>query len=472
MWTSQDIAQAVAGKVQGAVFAASSVVIDSRKAKNGAMFVAIKGDRADGHDYVKEALAAGAAGALVSRMPQGLGQDAPLVVAGDTLKALSDLGRAARKRTQAKVIAVTGSVGKTGTKEAIRTALAATGSVYATQGNLNNHIGLPLSLANLPADARFGVFELGMNHAGEIALLTRIARPDIAVITNVEAVHLEFFSGVEGIADAKAEIIEGLSRDGTLILNRDNRFYERLLAKARNENIRHIVTFGAHEQAKCRLMSYRLEEMGSRVEAVIHGTPIVYRLGATGRHQAMTSLAALAAAVAAGADLATSAAALANFQESDGRGKLHRLALPEGFATLIDDCYNASPSSITAGIARLAELGDAPGAQGRRIAALGDMLELGASAADMHKALLGPLTQYNVDKVHLAGPLMRHLYDALPPAMRGAYVPSASALAPLLAADLRAGDVVLVKGSRGSRMDIVRDALLASSLKEETAHVV
>jgi UDP-N-acetylmuramoyl-tripeptide--D-alanyl-D-alanine ligase len=466
MWTQEEIAQATAGNAQGTGFTVSSVAIDSRKAERGALYVALKGERVDGHAYVKDALAAGAAGALVERIPEGVSKDAPLVVVADTYKALVDLAHTARKRTQARVIAVTGSVGKTGTKEAIRTALASSGSVYATHGNLNNHIGLPLSLANLPRDARYGVFELGMNHAGELSFLTDIARPDIAVITNVEAVHLEFFPGLEGIADAKAEIMEGMSSDGTIILNRDNRFYSRLLAKAKKAGIRHVVTFGEHEEAQCRLVSYGLQDMGSRVEAVVHGTPMIYRLGAIGRHQAMTSLAALAVAVAVGADLADAAAALAHFHEPDGRGKLHRVVLPEGFALMIDDCYNASPSSVTAAIAKLAELGEASGGRVRRIAVLGDMLELGSTSADLHKELLEPLTRYAIDKVYLAGPLMKHLYDALPHAMRGEYATSASVLAPMLASAVHAHDVVLIKGSRGSRMDIVRDALLTSSVKE------
>jgi UDP-N-acetylmuramoyl-tripeptide--D-alanyl-D-alanine ligase len=463
MWQSSDIAQATTGIAYGPAFTASSVIIDSRKVVKGALFVALRGERADGHDYVKGALAAGAAGALVHRLPDDGDKGMPLIVVNDSYKALVDLASASRKRTRAKIIAVTGSVGKTGTKEAIRAVLASAGHVYATEGNLNNHIGLPLSLANLPQDARFGVFELGMNHAGELMFLTGIARPDIAVITNVEAVHLEFFTGLEKIADAKAEIMEGVPRDGTVILNRDNSYFDQLSRKARALGIRHIVTFGAHEEAHCRLVSYGLQDMSSRVEAVIHGVPIVYRLGAIGRHWAMTSLAALASAMAAGADLANAAAALAHFYEPDGRGRLQRLEVAGGFVTLIDDCYNASPSSAAAAIAKLAEIKTALAPKGRAIAVLGDMLELGATAPDLHKGLLAVLAEHHIDKVYLAGPLMKHLFDALPSAMRGQHEGTSAALAPRIAADLRAGDVVLVKGSHGSRMDILRDALLLFS---------
>jgi UDP-N-acetylmuramoyl-tripeptide--D-alanyl-D-alanine ligase len=260
-----------------------------------------------------------------------------------------------------------------------------------------------------------------------------------------------------------------------VILNRDNRYYDRLLAKAKEHGIAHIVTFGAHADSQCRLVQYNPQEMGSHVEAVIHGTPVIYRLGTLGRHWAMTSLAALAACVAAGADLADAAAALAHFHEPDGRGKLHRLPFKSGFVTLIDDCYNASPSSTTAAIAKLAELKALMGSKGRTLAALGDMLELGTSSPELHKGLIEPLTQHKIDKAYLAGPLMKHLHDALPAAQRGAYAASSVALGPLLVQDVREGDIVLVKGSRGSRMDIVRDALLAStssSPAKESVHAV
>lgn len=472
MWQSDDIAKVATGTYQGPPFAVSSVIIDSRKPQSHALFVALKGDRVDGHDYVKEVLAAGAGGALVHRIPSGVSKDAPLIVVNDTYKALVDIAIASRKRTRAKIIAVTGSVGKTGTKEAIRTVLNNRGTVYATQGNLNNHIGLPLSLANLPSDADFGVFELGMNHATELSFLTRIARPDIAIITNVEAVHLEFFANVEAIADAKAEIMEGLNPAGTVILNRDNAYYEHLVKKAHEYGIGNIVTFGEHMEADCRLVRYDLENMASRIEATIHGMPIIYRLGTIGRHWAITSLAALAAAVAAGADLADAAASLEHFHEPEGRGKLRRVDINGGYITLIDDCYNASPASTRAAITKLAELGRVLD-KGRTIAVLGDMLELGASAPELHKELLAPLTHNAIDKAYLAGPLMQSLYDILPYAVKGAHAASSTALVSSVAKDLRAGDIVLIKGSRGSRMDIVRDALITSSSSlKESAHAL
>jgi len=473
MWTNEEIITATKGALQGSAFEAMSVTIDSRKAEQGGLFIALKGDRADGHDYLKEAFARGAAAALVHRIPEGFSGHASVIVVDDTYKALVDLAVAARARTKAKIIGITGSVGKTGTKEALRMALASAGKVYATQGNLNNHIGLPLSLANLPRDAKFGVFELGMNHAGEISFLSRIVRPDIAVITNVEAVHLEFFSNVEAIADAKAEIMEGMAENGVIILNRDNRFYNRLHDQALAHGLKHIVSFGAHTEAQCRLISYALVDFASQIEAMIYGTPVTYRLGTVGGHWAMTSLAAIAVVVAAGADLADAAASLEHFHEPDGRGRLHRIKNGKGTLTLIDDCYNASPVSMQAGIAKLAELHAGMDSGARKIVVLGDMLELGIASVDLHKSLQPVLEQYHVDKLYAAGPLMKHLYDALPAAMQGAYEKNAALLAEVLRKELQPGDIVLIKGSRGSRMDMVRDALMATPhIVKETADAV
>lgn len=459
MWNGDDIIKATGGKALGPIKPITSVSIDSRKLQPGGLFVAIKGERLDGHAYVNSAFASGASAALVSSPPK---ENVPVIIVEDTLKGLTDIAIAGRKRAKGKIIGVTGSVGKTGTKEAIRVALAGAGKTYATQGNLNNHIGLPLSLANLPPDVKFGVFELGMNHTGEISHLTNILRPDIAVITNIGAAHLEFFESIEKIADAKAEIMEGLSKDGTMILNRDDAFYERLAKQAQKHGIARILTFGAHEKADYRLVNYQLQPLGSQVEAVIAGTPITYRIGTVGRHWALTSLAALAAATAAGADLANAAAALANFHEPEGRGKIREVTLKQGKVTIIDDCYNANPLSMTAAISKLAEL---PGG-GRKIAVLGDMLELGTTAAELHKALLAPLQKHAIDKLYATGSFMKHLYDTAPKAMQGVHTADAQALAKILPGQLQAGDKVLIKGSRGSRMDIVRDAIINKELAD------
>jgi UDP-N-acetylmuramoyl-tripeptide--D-alanyl-D-alanine ligase len=474
MWQYSEIIEATGGTAQGFFSEAKSVTIDSRHLQPSALFVALKGERVDGHDYVKAAFNNGAIAALVERLPEGMGENAPLIIVGDTYKALLALAEFSRKRTQALIIAITGSVGKTGTKEAVQIALSTTGKVYATQGNFNNHIGLPLSLANLPRDAKFGVFEMGMNHAGEIAFLSRMAKPDIAVITNVESVHLEFFSGIEDIAKAKAEIMEGLSPNGTLILNGDSAVYNQLYAIAKAHNVQNILTFGEVETADFRLTDYVLQSLGSQIEAVISDTAITYRLGTLGRHWAIISLAALAAATSAGADLANAAAALAHFSEPEGRGKLQRIPLKQGNFILIDDCYNASPASMKAAIIKLSELYASFGNKGRKIAVLGDMLELGVSAEKLHKDLLVLLQHYKIDKIYAAGPLMKYLYEILPPSMQGDYANNATLLTPMVQQALYPNDIVLIKGSHGSRMDIVRTKLMASagSYEQEDAHAI
>ncbi len=463
MWSSQEIVEATAGVLHGASFAAESVVIDSRKLQHGALFVALKGNRFDGHDYIIAAFAGGAVAALVDHVPESVKNPGSFIVVADVYESLLAMARFARGRMKGRIIAVTGSVGKTGTKEAISMAASSAGKVYATQGNLNNHIGLPLSLCNLPRDAEFGVFEMGMNHAGEIAFLTRIARPDVAVITNVEEVHLEFFPNIEGIASAKAEIMEGVTSNGVVVLNRDTKTYDQLLQVARARNIERVLSFGEHVDADCRLLEYKIENLGSRIEAHIFNTPITYRLAATGKHWAIASLAALAAVTAVGADLANSAAALAHFQEPEGRGKLHRLSIAHGDITIIDDCYNASPVSVKSALTKLCEVHQSLGRGGRKIAVLGDMLELGASSPELHRSLLMPLQVNGIDKVFASGMHMKGLFDMLPSAMQGAYALEATQLAAKVTAALKADDVVLIKGSRGSRMDIVRDALQNTS---------
>ena len=462
MWQSTRIAEVTHGKMQGKAFNATSVAIDSRKLQKGALFIAIKGERLDGHDYVAAALSAGAAGAIVDHVPAGMPADAPLIMVGDAHNALVDLAKEARARSKAKIIAVTGSVGKTSTKEAISLALSSSGKVFATAGNLNNHIGLPLSLANLPEDADFGIFELGMNHAGEISTLTHIVYPDIAVITNVEAVHLEFFAGVEAIADAKAEIMEGVVEGGSVVLNRDNAHYEQLRAKAEAAGLK-IITFGAHPDSDCCLTAYSLEGQGAYVGTLIRGIPVRYRLQATGRHLAITSVAALAACQAAGVSVFKAAQNLSTFREPEGRGRVHHLQLQQGKVTLIDDCYNASPSSMEAALAKLGELGFASDDEQRTVAVLGDMLELGASAPALHEGLFTPIVRNVIDQIYLSGPLMKHLQAVLPATLVAPHSATSEDLVKTLPAEILDGDIILIKGSRGSRMDLVRDALFAAS---------
>ena len=471
LWTEQTASDATAGKKQGH-WEASRVEIDSRRVVPGDLFVAIKGDRFDGHDYVVGALERGAVAALVSRPLDDVSFSHMLVV-DDTLKGMEGLARAARKRTNAKVVGVTGSVGKTSAKEMIRLALSAHGNTYATTGNYNNHIGTPLNLANLPVEARFGVFEMGMNHAGEIAHLTRMVKPDVAVITNVEAVHSEFFGSIEGIANAKSEIFEGMRAGAIAVLNRDSRHYALMTHRADECGVRNIITFGEHEKADCRLIRYAPSEQGCSVEASISGERLRYTMKAVGKHWAFTSLLTLAVARALNLDVHKTADALAGFEEMDGRGNLVRLSVAGGEAILIDDSYNASPASMRAAFSKTAEVWEGRGRRGRKLAALGDMLELGGESASLHKELAPDIAGNGFDKVFAAGVWMKHLYGALPGAQRGAHVEHAGELLPLLQKELRAGDILLVKGSHGSKMyELVKHLKHKASATMESLHAV
>jgi UDP-N-acetylmuramoyl-tripeptide--D-alanyl-D-alanine ligase len=458
LWTAQEIALATAGRMTRA-FDCTGISIDSRSVQPGDLFVAIGGERFDGHRFVAQALRAGAAGALVARQPDDVPADAPLVVDGDTLEALRALARGARARSDARIIAVTGSVGKTGTKEMLIAAFGAQGPTHGSAGNLNNHIGLPLSLARLPRDAAYAVLEMGMNHPGEIAPLSALARPHIAIITTVEAVHIEAFASVAAIADEKAAIFSGLEAGGIAVLNRDNPHYERLADHARAAGAEHVVSFGQHDQADARLVNVALHGSCSCVAADILGQAITYKIGLPGRHWVMNSLAVLAAVRLAGADMGMAGLALASLDAPAGRGRRHHVAAGEATWELVDDSYNASPASMRAAFQVLAAA--RPGPRGRRIAVLGDMLELGDDAAAMHADLAGDIDAAQVDRVLTAGPLMRHLHDALLSNRQGPHVAKVADLLPVLLADVRAGDVVLVKGSHGSGMWKLVEALLA-----------
>jgi UDP-N-acetylmuramoyl-tripeptide--D-alanyl-D-alanine ligase len=434
------------------------ISIDSRTLAGGDAFFAIAGDNRDGHAFVTAALAAGAGLAIVAADKQAdFSASAPLLVVPDVLVALNDLARAARARSTAKFIAVTGSVGKTGTKEALRLALAADGETHASAASYNNHWGVPLSLARCPQSAAYAVLELGMNHAGEIAALTRLARPHIAIITTVEPVHLEFFSSVEAIADAKAEIFLGLEPGGVAVINRDNPQYARLRRRARSAGASRIVSFGAHARADARLTNLSLHPDCSAVQARILGTDLTYKLGAPGRHVVLNSLAVLAAAALAGADLALAALALAELAPAQGRGARTVLETRGGTALLIDESYNANPASMRAALALLGQAEIGPG--GRRIAVLGDMRELGPRGSDLHRDLVESVLADGVDLVFCCGPLMQSLWTALPSERAGAYAETSALLEPRVLDAIRPGDAVMVKGSLGSRMGMIVKAL-------------
>jgi UDP-N-acetylmuramoyl-tripeptide--D-alanyl-D-alanine ligase len=456
-WTATEIATATNATTTGN-WVATSVGIDTRTLEKGALFVALPGAKGDGHDHVKTALEAGAVAALVSKKIEGV-EDAQLVLVEDVEKALQALGAAARERSSAQFIGVTGSVGKTGSKEMLAAALAPLGRTYATKGNLNNHLGVPLTLANMPKNTQFAIIEMGMNHAGEIAPLSQMSNPDVALITTVDAVHIEHFPSVEAIADEKAEIFAGMGGAGVAVLNMDNRHFARLKNKAEAYELDRVLSFGTNKNALCRMADYRIEEMQSVVEATIAGTSISYRLGTIGKHWALASVAVLGVVDALGGDLAKAAQALEHFHEPKGRGKIERLSVKGGMLTLVDDSYNASPVSMEAGISKIAELKRAAQKEARTVIVLGDMLELGESAEEMHVGLMPAIINNQMDLVFAAGTFMQKLYDALPDTMKGAYRPTSRELAPVVVEQLRPHDLVLVKGSRGSRMDVVVDAI-------------
>jgi len=457
LWTRDETLAATRAKARGGDWRASGVSIDSRTVAPGDLFVALSGPNHDGHDYVAAAFAKGGAAAIVQRVPGDVSADAPLIIAADTLAALNNLAAAARARSGAHIVAVTGSVGKTGTKEMLKLALGSSGATYATEGNLNNHWGVPLSLARLPREARYAVFEMGMNHAGEIAPLTRLVRPHVAVITAVEPAHLEFFASTAEIAAAKAEIFLGVEPGGTAVLPRDNRHFGELEAAARAAGITQIESFGRHIEASARLLDAAIDPSATLVFALLHDNPIAYRVGVTGMHWANNSLAVILAAEAAGVSVETAAASLAAMTAPKGRGARQTVPWLTGRIELIDDSYNASPASMRAAIATLGAT--KPSKHGRRIAVLGDMLELGETSAELHAALATSLNDWNIDLVFTAGPSMRHLHEALPASRRGGHAGDADAVAALVREALRAGDLALVKGSAGSRMGRVIKAI-------------
>jgi UDP-N-acetylmuramoyl-tripeptide--D-alanyl-D-alanine ligase len=449
LWSVPALAGVCDGKVDGALRGPiTGISIDTRTIGAGDLFVALR-DQRDGHDFVQAAFVAGAAAALVSSGYKRQEGDGCLIRVADPLRALEDAGRISRFRTDAKVVAVTGSVGKTGTKEMLRHCLSQAGATHASEKSYNNHWGVPLTLARMPTDTEYGVFEIGMNHAGEIAPLTRMVAPDVAIITTVEAVHLAHFASVDEIAEAKAEILQGLPSGGTAILNRDNPYFEVLSQRAEARSLR-IVAFGRHAEADVRVETVAAEAGGSVVTARLHGRQLTYRIGAPGHHYVMNSLAVVAAIEALGADVETCLAALADIGAPAGRGARTLLEHGGGKVLLIDESYNANPASMAAA---LANLGAVPRTEfARRIAVLGDMRELGREADRLHVELAPLVAAADVDLVFACGEHMRALFDALPMEQRGLHTAVSMELAGQIAAQVRAGDAVMIKGSLGTNM--------------------
>lgn len=448
LWNSDDLAAALGVAVPPGI-AASGVSIDTRTLKPGELFIALPGEKVDGHVFAAAAIEKGAAAVLVSQPVQTTKQ----IRVADTAEALNQLARYARDRSGARRVAITGSVGKTTTKELLALALSPFGRVHKTGGNLNNHYGLPLTLAHLPSDAHFAVLELGMSAAGELTALSALAQPEIAMVTHVAAAHLAFFNSVADIAHAKAEIFSGLPEDGIAIYPADN-VYTDILADTADEFGVEALTFaGKDPQADAYLLSVKTHAEGQLVEAMVMGQKLAFHLPVPGAHVAVNCLPVLLAVHELGFDLNIAANALANFSAVRGRGEQQQLNWQGGTLTLIDESYNASPAAMQTTITMLGQHA------GRKIAVLGDMLELGETSPALHAALADDLLRAKVDQLFACGPHMQYLFDTVPTNMQGAWAENSAALAAILPNHLQAGDVVLVKGSAGSQMKKIIETL-------------
>ena len=456
LWTADEIAAATGGQVAGD-FSANGVSIDSRTVEPGDLFVALAGVR-DGHEFVAQTAAKGAAGALVSQAV-----DTPAVVVADTFAALEALGVAARERApQARRGAVTGSVGKTSVTRAVEAGLRRAGKAHASVKSYNNHIGVPLTLARMPRDTERAVFEVGMNHADEITPLSKFIRPHAVAITTVGPVHLENFADGEiGVARAKAEIFDGLEPGGVAVLNADNQWFD--LLKAEAETAGAVVRSFGRDGTSARLVDFVVEGAGATVVAELDGQAVSFPIRQTGVHWGPNSLCVLLMLEALGVDRATALAALADFAPIEGRGAEQEIAIDGGAFTLVDESYNANPVSMQAALATLG----ARKVAGRRIVALTDMLELGPDSPRFHAELADAIEKAGIDLVFCAGPLMMSLWNALPQERRGGYADAAPALAQQIVAAMQPGDVVMVKGSNGSRAGAVAAALSALGRREQ-----
>ena len=452
LWTSQEIVEATSGQCKRD-FEVNGISIDTRTLEKGDLFVALLGE-SDGHSYLHNAYEKGASGALVS-----VEGDGPCVLVSDTLKALEDMGVYARNRAQStKRIAVTGSVGKTGTKEMLKLVLSDQGQTTASAASYNNHWGVPLTLARMPKETEYGVFEIGMNHPGEIRPLTKMVAPHVAIITTVAESHAAFFDSLEDIADAKSEIFEGVVSGGAAIINRDHPLYSQMLDRAKAQKIQNIYSFGQHAEADCRLESVKLEETQSHVKISLFGKTVSYVIPIPGMHWVMNSLAVLLAVHLVGADVDKAARSLTRMAPPKGRGTRHEIQAPFGKILMIDESYNANPESMRAAISVLGSA--SPSGSGRRIAVVGDMRELGKIADDRHAALAEPLIEAKVDLVFCCGPHMKKLAEQLPREILALHTDISTDLMQPLLNDLQEGDVVMIKGSNGTRMAPIVEAIL------------
>lgn len=451
IWTVPDMLVAMKGRAHGNMPAGiTGVSIDSRNIDQGGAFFAIKGDRFDGHEFLTSALANGAGVLVVAeeKIPSLVRLTAPMIIVADVLVAMEALGRAARERVSGKIIAVTGSVGKTTVKEMLRTALSPSGKVHTSVASFNNHWGVPLTLARMPQDTDFGVFEVGMNHSGEIRTLIDMVKPDVGIITTVEAAHMGNFNDITDIADAKSEIMEGIVSGGIIVLNRDNDQFDRLMVRADELGLAsRSKSFGSNETSNFRLTSCKPHSDCSCFSMTIDGEDVAVKLGAPGNHLVQNALGVLGVCSLVGADMARAALALAEFSAEKGRGARTQCTIGDGTFTLIDESYNANPASMRAAISLLSSTDVGRG--GRRIAVLGDMLEMGRFSETLHAELAEPLHEAKVDIVALSGQDMSNLADVLRGEIQVYYRTDINAIIDWLITKLRPGDVVMVKSSLG-----------------------
>jgi UDP-N-acetylmuramoyl-tripeptide--D-alanyl-D-alanine ligase len=458
LWTSSEL-ETVLNGTASAEFSASGISIDSRTVQEGDLFIAIAGPTHDGHSFTAEAFARGAAAAVIHKAGDHNG---PTLKVTDTMKALEALGAAARNRAiRTKLIGVTGSVGKTGTKDMLGQILSDQDATHVSLASHNNHWGVPLTLARMPQDTVYAVQEMGMNHAGELSVLTSFAKPNVAVITTVGPAHLEFFDNIEAIVDAKCEIFQGLQPNGTAVLNCDHPYFGTMEKAAKAAGASNIITFGKNESADLRLISARVIAQRTEIIAHIGGQEITYSLPYIGEHWAMNSLAALGATIAVGADPIQALCTMKDIVVPAGRGAITDVQTAQGDFVLIDESYNANPQSLEAALDALASVAAMRQmyGTGRAVAVLGDMFELGQTTRAIHLGVADMIHGRAIDQFFACGDLMGLAHDALPPALQGGKADDALSLIPILAANIRPGDVVMVKGSNGMRLSKVVDAL-------------
>lgn len=466
LWQSSVVEKTTGGRRVGDPWVATGISFDSRLTRPGDLFLALNGGERDGHDFVVGAFKNGAVVAVVEKIPESTNGEGSFLLVNNVYKALQDLALEARFRAPVTVVAVTGSVGKTGTKDTLAAALSKSFKVHSTSGNLNNHIGLPLSLARMPKETKFGIFELGMNHSGEIGHLSNLVKPELAIITNVNAVHLEHFENEQGIAEAKAEIFQGMSSDGQVILYSDNRWSQFLASKAREAGIKNIITFGSDPSCAVRISNLKLNQNGSLIEIEVAGKTIQYTLDVVGKHIAINTVGVIACINALGCDIDYAIDSFQSICLSKGRGKHIRIPLGTGGElNLIDESYNANPIAMRAAFASfgLTKLNNG----GRRIAILGDMLELGSSGPFLHANLIDDLIASKPDIVVTVGSLMKNLYDKIPVDIIRLHANNSFDIAKKISQNLRVGDLILVKGSLGTNMAPIVAAIENMKLKPD-----